>query len=287
MFDCASGRRYPYPGLDVRGQAVRILLVEDDDDDAFVVQRALGKSDDPVVVFTRFARLGEALPVLMRGDVDVVMLDLKLPDSAGIPTVERTHVIARHIPIIVLSGVDEDDLGLACIEAGASDFVSKSSVSPHALRRTLAFALERHRQREVRQLEDALGRYRQLLEVAGEPEAELPDEAPLSRRNPRLLEVLSEHYREVVDAYVAHLVERTPKPNEAITSIATSFGELNATPDDLIDCHVRAVESALAEAPQERRQPYASAGRMMALDMMSSLVEFYRTGGSTGGAAGQ
>ena len=101
MFDCASGRRYPYPGHDVRGQAVRILLVEDDDDDAFVVQRALGQSDDPVVVFTRFARLGEALPVLMRGDVDVVMLDLKLPDSAGIPTVERTHVIARHIPIIV------------------------------------------------------------------------------------------------------------------------------------------------------------------------------------------
>lgn len=118
----------------------RVLLVEDDPDDAALVRRALRGA--PFAVVWR-ERLVLALERLNAGGLDVILCDLHLPDSRGLETVQRLKAQARGVPIVVLTGSAGTEDGIEAVRAGAQDYLSKDElVGPH-LARTLAFACER------------------------------------------------------------------------------------------------------------------------------------------------
>lgn len=98
--------------------------------------------------------LGAALRRLaLAPPVDVVLLDLVLPDARGLEALDRVVAAAPRVPVVVLTGADEDeDLGAAAVARGAQDFVGKADLTPGMLRRVLRYAVDR--QRMLQQLEE-------------------------------------------------------------------------------------------------------------------------------------
>jgi two-component system cell cycle response regulator len=133
--------------------SIRVLLVEDNPSDARLAQVALRAMPGADVVVETVARFADAVASLAADRADVVLLDLSLPDSSGIETVERMRAEAPDVPIVVLTGHDDETAALATLEAGAQDYIEKSRLDGYVLDRALRYARERHRlSRQLREL---------------------------------------------------------------------------------------------------------------------------------------
>ncbi len=120
-----------------------ILLVEDNQGDARLIQEYLSKTAAFRSTVTHAARLSEAFDQLAMRPFDVVLLDLTLPDSSGIESVDGIVSKTHGAAVVVLSGRDDDQLVAAALHAGAQDYLSKGDVSPAALARAIRNAIER------------------------------------------------------------------------------------------------------------------------------------------------
>jgi len=133
-----------------------LLLVEDNPADAELVREMLDWPDTARAYDIRHAaRLSEAERILQTVPVDVVLLDLRLPDASGVDCVRALLEISRTIAIIVLSGLSDEALALTCIDVGAQDYLNKEELRPILLRRTIDRSITRLK--EVRRT-DALRR---------------------------------------------------------------------------------------------------------------------------------
>ena len=138
---------------------IRILLVEDDDEDAYLVRRALSESATLSFTVERASTLEEAQTLLKAGNYDAAVLDLTLPDSAGIDTVESVAQASAALPIVVVTDHRDQGIGLKAVRSGAQGFLSKAEAQGTALVRELGHAIERQ------QLHHELAKHRNNLEA--------------------------------------------------------------------------------------------------------------------------
>lgn len=125
---------------------VRVLLVEDDPDDAFLIERRLQAATVAAVAtfdVHHVGGLGEAAEVLPTAAWDVIVLDLGLPDSDGIDTVERLIQLDPPCAVVVMTGASESDLVPRSFALGVSDYLPKSAAATELLPRVLMHAVER------------------------------------------------------------------------------------------------------------------------------------------------
>ena len=125
---------------------MRVLLVEDNDDDALLIRESLC---DTTLEIDRAERLSTALARLDRGRFDAVLLDLSLPDAWGLDTIRRLRREATALPIVVLTGLNDEAIALQAVEEGAQDYLFKGQVDGHWLARSLRYAIQRHRAEET------------------------------------------------------------------------------------------------------------------------------------------
>jgi signal transduction histidine kinase len=123
---------------------VRVLLVEDNPGDARLLRETVADAD-PAGAFTirHVASLAEALTVLDLELFDVALLDLSLPDAHGLEVLEQVHGRAPALPIVVLSGSDDQDLAVSAVSEGAQDYLLKRHLHGDLLVRSLRYAIER------------------------------------------------------------------------------------------------------------------------------------------------
>jgi two-component system, cell cycle response regulator len=128
----------------MREKPINVLLVEDSPTDALLLREAL--TDEPNVQFrTAHAEsLSDALRHLQTQQFDLILLDLGLPDSQGLETFARVREHVPQIPIVVLTGLDDDALALKAVQEGAQDFLTKGRFDRYWLVRNIRYALERH-----------------------------------------------------------------------------------------------------------------------------------------------
>ena len=107
-------------------------------------------------------RLSEALERISSGGVDMLLLDLGLPDSQGLPTLSAIRRQAIQLPIIVLTGNSDERLALGAIHEGAQDYLVKGQINRNLLERSIKYALERGRAEQSLLVSEA--KYRQLHE---------------------------------------------------------------------------------------------------------------------------
>jgi PAS domain S-box-containing protein len=147
-----SARRAPPPlQAQIEGERkMRILLIEDNQADARLIQELLKELSrpeqrvaPPEVVWA--VCLAQGLEALAEQKVDVVLLDLSLPDSHGLETLYRTQDRAGAVPIVVLTGNNEEMLAIKAVRQGAQDYLIKSEVTGPALWRATCYAVERAR----------------------------------------------------------------------------------------------------------------------------------------------
>ena len=93
------------------------------------------------------SRLAEGIELLAADAVDIVLLDLGLPDSQGMDSFYRLHASAPDIPVILLTGIQDERTAAMAVQAGAQDYLSKNEVNQALLVRALRYAIERQRSR--------------------------------------------------------------------------------------------------------------------------------------------
>jgi two-component system cell cycle response regulator len=123
---------------------VNVLLVEDSPTDALLLREALTDERRAQFRTAHAETLADALRTLQQQDFDLILLDLGLPDSQGLETFARVHDHVPQIPIIVLTGLDDDTLAIQAVKDGAQDFLTKGRVDRYWLVRNIRHALERH-----------------------------------------------------------------------------------------------------------------------------------------------
>jgi len=124
---------------------LHILLVEDNQGDAFLLQEILEGLVHPSVRLRHVEELQQAFEELARATYDLMLLDLSLPDVQGVETVIRARTVARDVPLVVLTGLDDEDMALRAMQEGAQDYLVKGKVDGPLLRRSIRYALERKR----------------------------------------------------------------------------------------------------------------------------------------------
>lgn len=130
---------------------VRVLLVEDDEGDAFLVRELLLDAGADVEL-TRARSLAEA-ELMLPGDVDCVLLDLGLPDAAGLDALSTVLDLAPTRAVLVLTGLADEFRGMQAVAAGAQDYLVKGTIDGQLLTRAVRYAVERKRADEsVRRL---------------------------------------------------------------------------------------------------------------------------------------
>ncbi len=127
---------------EVGGQRLRVLLVEDDPGDAFLVGELLDEAEAPVILRT-VPTMADALADLDR--VDCVLLDLGLPDANGLDGLRRLLRVEAGVAVCVLTGIADEHLGMAAVAEGAQDYLVKGRVDGILLSRAIRYAVERRR----------------------------------------------------------------------------------------------------------------------------------------------
>ncbi len=125
--------------------SIRLLLVEDNPGDADLVREMLDATNSAKFELEHASRLASGLALLAGGRYDVVLLDLGLPDSSGLDTFYELHAKVPWVPVIVLTGLADHDIGLEAMKAGAQDYLVKGSVDGSTLVFRIRCALERKR----------------------------------------------------------------------------------------------------------------------------------------------
>ena len=133
--------------------AIRVLLVEDNPADARLVRERLAEATGGPFQVDCVDRLGAGVGRLADGGVDVLLLDLGLPDSQGLATFSKLHARQPAVPVVVLSGAADEQLAIQAVQAGAQDYLVKGTETGQGLTRALRYAIERKRTEEqIRQL---------------------------------------------------------------------------------------------------------------------------------------
>ncbi len=123
----------------------KLLIVENDLDDYYIVTSLLNKDRKRQYKIKQVSGLSDAVTLLEKEYFDVILLDLGLEDSSGLQTLRELTAVVENIPIVVLTGVDDETFGQQAIQLGAEDYISKSALEASLLTRIIAYAIERHR----------------------------------------------------------------------------------------------------------------------------------------------
>jgi signal transduction histidine kinase len=201
-------------------KTLHVLLVEDNAGDARLLREMFRKEEVDSFQLTHLLRMSDAEAHLAKGGVDIVLLDMGLPDAHGMETVRRAHAAAPNVPLIVLTGLDDEALAAEAMKEGAQDYLIKGQIENRALPRALRHAIERQRM----QVETDLVRILQL---------QLKDEF-LSHVSHELRSPLTSIYSFssiIADGLAG---ETNPQQDEYLQIILRNVNQLQAMIEDLL-----------------------------------------------------
>jgi len=127
----------------IKAPAINVLLVEDNPGDARLIEQMLSETGGVSFDLEWVERLSEGLERTSAGDIDVVLLDLSLPDSQGLDTFTSAYAHAPQVPIILLTGLDDEESAVRAVREGAQDYLVKGQVEGDLLVRAIQYAIER------------------------------------------------------------------------------------------------------------------------------------------------
>lgn len=142
-------------------ELVSVLLVEDSATDTFIIKHALAASSAVRFEVTHVMSMSDAEEQLKKSSFDLVITDFGLPDSQGLETLRRIRRLGVGVPIVVLTSLDDDALGIQALREGAHDYLVKGQLTPRAVARAARYAIDKkEHQEKLRQSQklEAVGR---------------------------------------------------------------------------------------------------------------------------------
>ncbi|CAA9212715.1 MAG: response regulator receiver modulated serine phosphatase [uncultured Chloroflexi bacterium] len=288
---------------------MRVLLVEDNPGDARLFIEALREAATSsalgaTIEVTHAGGLHAAFAACRDSAPDVVLLDLGLPETQGLETFQRVRDAAPVLPIVVLSGLDDEQTAIGAVREGAQDYLVKGEVDGRLLERSLRYAIERRRaeNEHARLLEEQAARRaaeaalavererqeRQERELAAIERLSSPPRAAITGQTfglaalregaPDLFAGLVEDYARLLDLALEQRGYRVEHDlSGRLRDIAERIGFLAGGPRDVVEVHTTALHQRLRSATPQRAQALVEEARVLVLELMGRLVSYYRS----------
>lgn len=129
------------------GKTIKILYVEENIEDVLLIREFIKETKNVNYELTHVQHLDDALLELVNNNYDIIMLDLSLPDRQGVEIITKVRERASHIPVVVMTGIDDETMAIKALQQGAEEYLVKGKVKSHALSRILRYAIMRHKGR--------------------------------------------------------------------------------------------------------------------------------------------
>src|ERR1700761_1987850 len=142
-------------------QPISILVVEDNPGDLFLLQEELHSTDLEIDGISNAGTLGEARQILASKPIDLVFLDLSLPDSFGLESYVKLQPFTSKVAVVLLTGLNDTQLALQALVMGAQDYLIKGDFDEKLLSRAIRYSMERLR--NLQYLRESEERYRELF----------------------------------------------------------------------------------------------------------------------------
>jgi len=203
-------------------ERIRVLLIEDNPGDVRFLRELLAEEDGTPFVLAYADRLGRGLEELGKGETDVVLLDLSLPDGSGLDTFQRAHTAAPDIPIVVMTGLNDETLAVRAVHEGAQDYLVKGNVDSNLLCRALRYAIERQRMlveleqytRELQTREEGLRKLSRAVEQSPSVVMITDPDGRIEYVNPKFSQITGYAPDEVIGKNPRFLKSGETKPEE-------------------------------------------------------------------------
>ncbi len=206
--------------VDIMEAPIKILLVEDNPAHAFLLREHLADQHDVRFDLTHVEGLEAAFPHMEEGDLDVILLDLSLPGSVGLETLQLVLPRTPHIPVIVMTSHDDKRMAIQAVQEGAQDFLVKGQVDGVLIVRAIHYALERHRlgaesERYLAQMQASEARFRAVIERNADAMVVVDTEGEVLLTNPAAEEAIRDA-RDDLERSVQDRTKELARSNEAL-----------------------------------------------------------------------
>jgi signal transduction histidine kinase len=236
---------------EMSNKAVKVLLIEDNPGDARLIQEMLTESGQTRCRLDCVERLSTGLERLVSGGIDLVLLDLGLPDSQGLDTLSKVHAQTPEVPTVVLTGLDDEALALQAVRQRAQDYLVKGDFDSKVLWRVMRYAVER--QTLTMELEQVR---RQQLEMKSQFISRVSHEL----RSP--LTAIHQFATILLDGLAGDI---SSEQREYLEIVLRNINQLQGMVDDLLEVN-RAETGRLTVKPR-----YVSLGKLI-----SEIIETFR-----------
>ena len=272
----------------MKTKPIKILLVEDTPAHAKIIRGFLDSSKVSQFKLTHAETLEECLNYLERPErFDAILLDLELPDSKELNTLEKVRAVApQNVAVLIISSKEGEELEAEAVKKGAQDYLVKGSFNSFLLARRIRFALERQRlvvelkeakENELKQLKSDLENQKALTGWKDTSiTAQMAGVGPLQKRAPKIFDDAVKQYKILLDSYLESLGFKQKPPRREINSLADIIGDYGGGPQDVVDIHLLSVVEKTANVHPKRARAYSIEGRLLALEVMGNLVDYYR-----------
>ncbi len=191
----------------VPSDVIRVLLIEDNPGYAEVIRIMLEKVRDACFDVVSVRQLSEGLQGLSDEHIDVVLVDLKLPDSQGIDTFNKVYAKRPDVPIIVLTVTDNDELAFNAVQKGAQDYLVKDQVDAKLLVRAIRYGIERKRMEDM--LLNAAQEWRTTFDGISDVLCLIDTERNIIRCNKAMTQFLNKSFADIIGRNCCELVHGT------------------------------------------------------------------------------
>lgn len=264
---------------------LHLLHIEDNPVDVKLVQSLLEETHTNDWEVVHVDRLEQAKEKLATDNFEVILLDLILPDSEGLDTLIGIREVSLNIPVVIASGLDDENMCIDMLRHGAQDYLVKGNFNGDLLRRTLHHAFERSRLQS--QLEEAQRRNKRENEYntmarfiksrGTDITAEMYGRMPLCKQAPEQYQELVGLYSQLLDLRIDEQLYKGEKnSSQNLQALAEHLGLLRVGPRDVVDIHTKALEFETVGVSGMREDAYIEEGRLLLLELMGWLASYYR-----------
>ena len=191
---------------------MHVLLIEDNEDDAYLIGETLTERTAADVELEWVDRLESGLTRLAEGKIDVVLLDLSLPDSHGLETLDKVQRQTPDVPVIVMTHLDDEAMAVQAVRRGAQDYLVKGRSDSYGLGRAIQYAIERKGSEKA--VRDSEARLRAIIDTALDALIGMNAKGMITEWNPRAEVIFGWRRREAIGQNLADLII-PPRDREA------------------------------------------------------------------------
>ena len=183
---------------------MHVLLIEDNGDDAYLIGETLTEKAVVSVQLEWVDRLESGLTRLAEEKVDVVLLDLSLPDSHGLATLDKVQRQTPDVPVIVLTHLDDEATAVQAVRKGAQDYLVKGQLDGDGFGRAMQYAIERKGSEKA--VRDSEARLRAIIDTAFDALIGMNAKGMITEWNPRAERIFGWHRWEAIGQNLANLI---------------------------------------------------------------------------------